>query len=262
MSKVCQLFSGSSGNSILISGRDVNILVDIGVSAKKCGDALREIDVDPNSIDAIFVTHEHIDHVAGVRVFSERHDVPVFASPASLEEMYLTGKVNNRTKAHEIRGVLDFNDIFVEPFKLSHDSVDCLGYKFTMPDNRKICVCTDTGYITDQARETIHGSDLVFLESNHEPAMLDAGNYPYMLKKRIMSQTGHLSNSDCGIFAKELLESGTTRIVLSHLSKENNMPSVARQTTVSALGEIGAVEGKDYRLLVSAPQNEGRCTVL
>lgn len=262
MSKACQLFSGSSGNSIYIASGSTRFLVDIGVSAKRCENALKEIDVDPSTINGIFLTHEHTDHTAGVRVFASRYDIPVFASPVCLDEMRTVGSVNNRVKVYPVTTVSDFFDAYIEPFKLSHDSVDCQGYKFTMPDGRKISVCTDTGYVTPEAKSVLPGSDLIFLESNHEPSMVETGPYTYMLKKRILSDTGHLSNSSCAEFAAEMLKSGTTRFVLSHLSRENNMPSIARQTTVAALSDLGAVESVDYRLQVSAPVNEGRCIVL
>lgn len=262
MAKVCQLFSGSSGNSIYIGMSDGGFLVDIGVSAKKCENALNNIGVSPNSIKGVFVTHEHKDHISGVRVFASRYKIPVFASPETLEEMISSGDVNEKVNAFEIDRTLDFGGSFVETFHNSHDSVCCLGYKFTMPDGRKISVCTDTGYVTDEARKTLCGTDMIFLESNHEKSILENGPYPYILKKRILSSEGHLSNFDAGEFAKELIQNGTTRFVLSHLSRENNIPEIARQTTVTALNEIGAKENDDYRLYVSKPENDGGLIVL
>lgn len=262
MAKVCQLFSGSSGNSIYIGMSDGGFLVDIGVSAKRCENALNNIGISPNSIKGIFVTHEHKDHVGGVRVFASRYNVPVFASPETLSEMKMSGTVNEKVTSFEINNTFDFGGSVIETFHNSHDSVCCLGYKFTMPDGRKISVCTDTGYITDEAREKLYGTDMIFLESNHEKSILENGPYPYILKKRILSKEGHLSNYDAGEFAKELIQSGTTRFVLSHLSRENNIPEIARQTTVTALGEIGAKENDDYRLYVSKPENDGGIIVL
>lgn len=262
MSKACQLYSGSSGNSIYIASGASRFLVDIGVSAKKCETALKQIDVDPSTICAVFLTHEHTDHTAGVRVFASRYGIPVFAAPECMQELQASGSLNEKVEMHALCAPAEFMDAQIEPFALSHDSVFCQGYKFTMPDGRKISVCTDTGYITPQAETVLPGTDLIFLESNHEPSMVQTGPYPYMLKQRILSDCGHLSNTACAAFAGTLLQSGTTRFVLSHLSRENNMPSIARQTTVSALDALGAKENTDYRLLVSPPQNEGRCIVL
>lgn len=262
MAKVCQLFSGSSGNSIYIGGRNGGILVDIGVSAKRCAAALRNIGVDPDGIKAVLVTHEHSDHVAGVRVFASRHKVPVFATPATLEELRFSGIANNTVNSYEINSVLDLGDIYVSAFHNSHDAVDCVGYRVELSDGRTVSVCTDTGYVTDDAKKAVSGSDLVFLESNHEISMLQNGAYPYPLKQRILSDKGHLSNAAADMFAKDLIESGTTRLVLAHLSRENNVPEIAQLSAVSALGEIGAKEGEDYRLYVSKPENDGGLIVL
>lgn len=262
MSKVCQLFSGSSGNSILISSKGHNILVDIGVSAKRCENALNDIGVDPDSIDAVFVTHEHTDHSGGVRVFSSRHKVPVFASDACIEEMMLSGVLNEKVLCNTLDYHTELNGIEIMTFRQSHDSVDCLGYRFNLPDGRSVSVCTDTGYITDGAKEILPGTDLIFIESNHETSMVETGPYPYPLKKRILGPDGHLSNFACSEYIKELAKSGTTRFVLSHLSRENNMPHIARQTALSALNEIGLTQDRDFRLYVSPPENDAGGIVL
>ena len=245
MAKVCQLFSGSSGNSILISSKGHNILVDIGVSAKKCENALLDIGISPDSIDAVFVTHEHSDHSKGIRVFSARHKIPVFAPRACIEDMMSSGVLNEKVAADTIDYHMELGGIEVVTFKQSHDSV-----------------CTDTGYITDNARQMLTGTDLIFIESNHETSMVETGPYPYYLKQRILGAEGHLSNFACGEYIKELAQSGTTRFVLSHLSRENNMPHIARQTALAALDEIGFEENKDFRLYVSEPENSSGAIVL
>lgn len=262
MSKASQLFSGSGGNSIYIGNNSGGYLVDIGVSAKRCEAALCELGVDPKNIKGIFVTHEHSDHISGVRVFASRYGMPVFAAPETLSAMEKCGALNNKVNAVSIENAAQFCDINVEAFKNSHDAACCLGYKFTMPDGRKIAVCTDTGIITDDAKKALAGADMIFLESNHETSILENGPYPFMLKKRILSAKGHLSNFAAGEFAKELVENGTTRLVLSHLSRENNVPEIARQTAVCALAEIGAGENSDYRLYVSKPEGNGGFIVL
>lgn len=262
MSKVCQLFSGSSGNSILISSMGRSFLVDVGVSAKRCENALREIGVDPDAIDGIFVTHEHGDHASGVRVFSSKHKTPVFASTLCLGQMSLSGALTEKNESFEITKSIELSGIEVVPFHQSHDSVDCLGYRFNLPDGRSVSVCTDTGFVTDEAKNAVSGTDLIFLESNHEISMVNAGPYPYPLKQRILGPNGHLSNFACSEFLKELAQNGSTRFVLSHLSAENNTPHLARQTALAALGELGLKEDSDYRLYVSPKENVGRGIVL
>lgn len=262
MSKVCQLFSGSSGNSILVSGSGHNFLVDIGVSAKRCEKALLDIGIEPDSIDGIFVTHEHKDHASGIRVFATRHKVPVFAPDACIGAMLESGDLNDKQTIIPFEHHMEHCGIEVKAFNQSHDSVDCVGYRFELPDGRSTAVCTDTGFITDNARSILKGVDLIFIESNHEISMVQADSYPYPLKKRILGAYGHLSNFDCGEYIKELALDGTTRFVLSHLSRENNMPHIARQTALAALNEAGLIEDKDFRLYVSPPENDSRSIAL
>ena len=173
MAKACQLFSGSSGNSIYIGNNNAGILVDIGVSAKRCEYQLSRIGVSTDSIKAIFVTHEHRDHIAGVRVFASKFNIPVFAAPETLEEMRKLEIINGKFDVYDIENETDINGIGVEAFKNSHDAACCLGYKITMPDGRRISVCTDTGYVTDDAKVALSGTDMIFLESHHEISMLE-----------------------------------------------------------------------------------------
>ncbi len=262
MSKVCQLFSGSSGNSILISGGGSNFLVDIGVSAKRCENALSSIGVDADSIDGIFITHEHIDHIKGVKVFASRHSVPVFADNACISAMLECGALNDKHTVIPIEYHAEHCNIEIKAFEQSHDSVKCLGYRFNLPDGRSVGVCTDTGFITDNAKKQLKGVDLIFIEANHEISMVQTGSYPYPLKKRILGARGHLSNFDCGEYIKELAQTGTTRFVLCHLSRENNMPHIAMQTALSSLNEIGLKKDTDFRLYVSPPENDSRSIAL
>lgn len=262
MAKVCQLFSGSSGNSILVSSSGHNYLVDIGVSAKKCENGLKQIGIEPDSIEGIFVTHEHGDHAKGARVFANRYQIPVYASKLCYDELYRQGFADDKTNLNVIENHIELDGINALTFHQSHDSADCLGFRFNFSDGRSASVCTDTGFITDNAKEILPGTDLVFIESNHEIAMVNAGTYPYSLKQRILGANGHLSNFACSEYIKELAKSGTTRFVLAHLSRENNLPELARQTAVSALDEINMEENKDYRLYVSPPENDSRSIVL
>lgn len=261
MAKACQLFSGSKGNSIYIACGDTKLLIDAGVSAKRLDEKLNSIGVNPDELDGIFITHEHRDHISGVRVFAKKHGIPVFAHKDVLESMVMDGHITDEINATAIEGVMTFKDVEIVPFFNSHDSVACLGYRVNF-SGRSISVCTDTGYVTEDAREKLLGTDMIFLESNHEVRILQNGPYTYSLKQRILSEKGHLSNFACAEFAKELVESGTTRIVLSHLSQENNTPDNARQTTLCALAEAGFEENRDFRLSVSPVENYERPIVL
>lgn len=257
MAKFCSLYSSSSGNCTYIGTSRGGILVDIGVSAKRAEEALISIGVEPSSIGGIFITHEHSDHIKGVKVFASRHNIKVYATGGTLEGMDEAGVFNSGVDAYIIPGQgTECAGIYVRPFKTSHDSYESCGYAAVTPDGKRISVATDTGIITDEIRENLTGSDLVLLESNHDINMLKMGSYPYFLKDRILSDKGHLSNDACADFAKELLESGTSRFVLGHLSKENNIPSLAYATTGEAFARSGAKEGTDYLLTVAGDLNK------
>ena len=256
MAKFCSLYSSSSGNSTYIGTSQGGILVDVGVSAKKTADALRNIGVDPSSIAAIFVTHEHTDHINGIRVFAERHGTKVFASGGTLAGMEDAGAITAKMKVDIIpQEGMEAGGIFIRPFRTPHDSRESTGYSIVTPDGKRIAVATDIGEVTDTVMDAIYGCDLVLLESNHDVGMLRNGPYPFFLKERILSKHGHLSNESCAETAVKLMESGTTRFVLGHLSKENNIPALAFETTRAAMRMAGAVENVDYLLTVAGDLN-------
>ena len=226
MARFCSLFSSSSGNCTYIGSSGGGVLIDAGVSAKQISLKLNGIGVSERNIGAVFVTHEHGDHVKGLRVLASKYNIPVYATEGTIRELE-------------------------KMFRTSHDVAESCGYSVTTSDGRKICVATDTGIVTDEMRTALTGCDLALVESNHDIGMLRNGSYPYLLKRRILSDVGHLSNIACGDFVTELVESGTTRLILGHLSKENNIPSLAYRTSKSALDCMGATENRDYILKVA-----------
>ncbi len=262
MAKICQLFSGSSGNSIFISEGKSKILVDAGVTAKRLEIGLNYIGEDASELSAIFITHEHYDHVKGLRVLAARHGIPVFTGKKIMERLYADDRVNEDIPTEIISKNMELGGIEILPFELSHDSSECYGYRFNLSKGRSVSVCTDTGYVTAEAKRIIPQSDFVFLESNHEVTMLENGPYPYILKQRILSRKGHLSNEACAEFAKELVKGGTRWLNLSHLSRENNLPEIARQTVIAALAGEGLKAGYDYKLSVSKPENDERAIII
>ena len=253
MARFCSLFSSSSGNAVYIGHPGGGILIDIGVSAKRTTETLNCVGASIESIGAVFVTHEHTDHVSGVRVFAGRNNKKVYASAGTLrgmeEQRILDGKFPVEVMPSD--GV-EVNDMFVRAFHTPHDSRESFGYTVEMPDGNRIGIATDIGVVTDEIMQNLLGCQLVLLESNHDVRMLQCNpNYPYPLKRRILSDEGHLCNEACAQAAVKLVQSGTTRLILGHLSKENNMPQLAYQCTEAALSQNGMEEGSDYLLRVA-----------
>lgn len=252
MARFSSLFSSSSGNCSYIGSAKGGILIDAGVSAKQINLKLDCIGVNPVDIGAIFVTHEHSDHVRGLRVFASKHKIPVYATRGTVDALIASGVANGSFEINPIDSDgVEINGQFILPFKTSHDSAQSCGFVVTTTDDRKIAVATDTGYVTEDTKTAVRGCDLILAESNHDIGMVRNGIYPYLLKRRILSDVGHLSNIDCSNFVTELVKNGTTRIVLGHLSKENNIPDLAFQTSKSALDCAGAVQFRDYILTVA-----------
>ena len=252
MARFSSLFSSSSGNCSYIGSAKGGILIDAGVSAKQINLKLDCIGVNPVDIGAIFVTHEHSDHVRGLRVFASKHKIPVYATQGTIDALISSGVANGSFEINPVDSEgIEVNGQFIVPFRTSHDSVQSCGFVISTTDDRKIAVATDTGYVTEETKAAVKGCDLILAESNHDIGMVRNGIYPYLLKRRILSDVGHLSNIDCSNFVTDLVKNGTTRIVLGHLSKENNIPELAFQTSKSALDCAGAVQFRDYILSVA-----------
>lgn len=262
MAKFFTLASSSAGNSCYIGASGEGILVDCGVSCRSIVNSLKTHEIDPSKLAGILITHEHSDHIKGLAVFLGKYKIPLYASAPVLNFLAASGAVPAGAFLNEID--MDgqvIGGMPVKPFKTSHDSVGSLGFSVSTPDEHKISVCTDTGYLTDDARAHLLGSETVLIESNYDNLMLQTGPYPYSLKRRISGATGHLSNSDCAAFLPELIKSGATRIVLGHLSKENNIPELAVETSVSELSMAGMKRNSDY-ILFSAPRSEASECIL
>ena len=251
MAKLCPLFSGSSGNSYYLEASGSGILIDCGRSAKQLENALRDNNIDVGSIRAIFITHEHSDHVSALRVFSVRHGIPVYASPGTAQYLKSNGIINEKVDMRPLTlDGTELESMCVRPFRISHDCAEGYGYCVETQDGRITAFATDTGIVTAEIKNALAGCDTVVLESNHDVGMLRYGSYPYVLKRRILSDIGHLSNELCADTCAGLVDSGTTRLLLAHLSKENNFPDLAKQTTLSRLQEKGMKQNVDFMLSV------------
>ncbi len=257
MLKFCPLFSSSSGNSVYIGDNQGGILVDVGRSARQTDLMLKNTGIDVDTIKGIFITHEHTDHVCGLSVFAAKHKIPIYAAPGTLLALKQKGVINEKHVDIAINTEdINIAGLNVKPVRTSHDCADGRGYVITGCDGvTKATVATDTGYVSPELLESITGAKLVYIESNHDVAMLRTGPYPYPLQKRILSNIGHLSNDACADTLRALINKGTTHFVLAHLSRENNTPQLAFDTSVTALKEMGALNGRDYILKVAEPDN-------
>lgn len=252
MARFCPLFSGSSGNCTYIGTSSGGILIDTGVSARRIETALLQRGISLKSIEAIFITHEHTDHTCGLRTLVKKHGFKVYASKGTISELETSGALDYCKDFGVVssEGVV-LADMLVRGFRTSHDSRESMGFRVCTGDGRTLSVATDTGCMTGEVRESLKGSDLVLIESNHDVEMLKNGDYPHFLKKRIMCDTGHLSNDCCAAELPSLAYSGVTRFILGHLSRENNSPELAYNTSLSALSSAGLKENRDFILKVA-----------
>ncbi|MCR4593753.1 MAG: MBL fold metallo-hydrolase [Clostridiales bacterium] len=263
MAKFCPLFSGSGGNCTYIGNGSDSILIDLGISAKRTKEALYNIGVDDESIKAVFITHEHSDHVSGFKVFSKNHRIKYYMTQGTYDGMKAKGFMSDSADCVILKDdAVEIGDMQISKFNTSHDTLEPCGFTVNIAGGRRISVVTDLGIVTDEVMDAVNGSDLVLLESNHDINMLQCGSYSYQLKRRILGIKGHLSNDSCAQAAKTLVENGTTRLVLGHLSKENNLPELAYKTTVSTLNEAGMEEGSDYLIRVAKPQWDEKAMIL
>lgn len=252
MARISSLFSSSRGNCTIIGCSGRYVMIDAGVSAKKICTALEQREVSPESIAAIFITHEHIDHVAGVRVFAGKYNIPVYATEGTLRAMHSSGHLSG-VEYHLMQGRKELPEMRVCSFPTSHDAAESCGYTVLTADGRKIALATDMGYVSETVRSAIRGCDAVLIESNHDEGMLKSGPYLPLTKQRILSMTGHLSNPSCAAELAELVREGSTRFFLGHISQENNTPDLAYRAAFDALTKEGMKMGYDYTLSALAP---------
>ena len=233
MFKFCSLFSGSTGNSLFIETENSKILVDAGESAKKIVSALSLINVSVNDIDAILVTHEHIDHIAGLGVLSRRYGIPIYTTEKTADAIQETKSVGKIPEElfHPVcaEEAFTIKDLTVNPMRISHDAADPVGYRFSYGSSHA-AVCTDLGTYNDYTVECLKGMDVLLLEANHDVNMLQVGSYPYYLKQRILGNRGHLSNENSGRLLSRVLHDNLKKVILGHLSQENNLPELAYET--------------------------------
>lgn len=265
MARIYPICSSSTGNCTFIGTKGHGILIDDGCSFSALKGALSMIDTDITDIEAIFITHEHIDHIKGLSVLTKHTNIPIFASSGTIAQ--LRSSVKN-----PLPDTARLFDIFKEGYKSAefevkafhtpHDTPESVGYRINY-NGMDIAVCTDIGTVTQEVEQNLLGCTAVLLESNYDPDMLRRNpNYSPALKRRIASECGHLSNYDAADFAERLIRSGTTRLVLGHLSRENNTPNTAYSCTCAHLQKCGMKQGSDFTLDIAPVVTEGQYIAL
>ncbi len=229
------LFSGSGGNSVYIRFGNRSVLVDAGMSARAVQTALLSVGASLDRISAIFITHEHIDHVRGVEVIAKRYGIPVHAAAPTAG---CISCIPSCLHIHPPRFECSVGEIEVSSFVTPHDSVCSVGYVIRAGE-RLVGIATDLGYMPDSVMEQLCGCTDVVLESNHDVGMLMRGSYPRQLKTRILSRKGHLSNADCADSVCALSKNGVENVLLAHLSRENNLPKLAFEASARAMEQLG-----------------------
>ncbi|NTV90914.1 MAG: MBL fold metallo-hydrolase [Clostridiales bacterium] len=259
MIKFCSLFSGSSGNSIFFSDGETRLLLDAGLSAKKIIQALCSIGEDPSDLSAVLISHEHSDHIRGAGIISRKFGIPIYANEGTWGAMsHALGKIEEHNRICFRTGETFYiGKVTVRPFGIPHDASEPVGYSFHAED-KKVTVATDIGHINQQLLENMEDSDLLLLESNHDPEMLKVGPYPFHLKCRIAGDHGHLSNEAAGEVIAHMADRGTKLFLLGHLSRENNFPELAYQTVCNALGSRLSGKGGDICLSVALRDKVGQ----
>ena len=261
MARIFPICSSSSGNATFIGTRGHGILVDAGCSFRSLKNSLELIDTSTTQIEALFITHEHIDHIKGLLQLMKHTRIPVFASPGTIQQLRTTVKepVPEEFRLYDIiHEPYQSADFEVRAFHTSHDTPESVGYHIQY-GGRRYAVCTDLGKVTSEVEKNVLGCEAVLLESNYDPAMLAKNmNYPTYLKQRIAGDKGHLSNNAAAEFAGKLIESGTTKIILGHLSRENNTPATAERCVTDYLRSRGMRVDSDYTLDVAPVMTQGR----
>ncbi len=249
------LASGSSGNAIFIENNEHQFLVDAGLSGKKLEGLFAKIDRSMADLDGIFVTHEHSDHIKGLGVVARKYQIPIYANEKTWKAMDgLIGTVPlDQRFTFDMETVKTFGGMDIESFGVSHDAADPMFYTFYQND-RKLSIITDTGYVSDRMKGIIQASDAYVFESNHDVGMLQMGRYPWSVKRRILSDVGHVSNEDAAVAMSEVVAEKETSIYLAHLSKDNNMKDLAKMSVAQTLETCGIIAGEFVHLFDTDPE--------
>lgn len=256
MARAVPLFSGSKGNSYYIGTSSEGVLIDAGRSCRQIENAMEANGLKMENVSAVFVTHEHSDHCSALKVLASRYNFDVYASLGTLRALESTGKISASAKTEIIENEITIGNMMVQRINTPHDAAESCCYRVTASDGKSALIATDMGIMLPAVSEAAHKSDFVVLESNHDIEMLKTGIYPYYLKKRILSDKGHLSNDACAKELVQLVKGGTLRLMLGHLSEQNNTPEIALATSVAALEQEGMKFKSDFTLDIAPAETK------
>lgn len=247
--KLSVLASGSSGNAIYIENKENRFLVDVGLTGKKTEELMKQIGKSPKDLTGIFISHEHRDHVSGAGVLARKYKIPIYANAKTWEGMNsIIGEISSELKFEFPTGAIQtFGGLEIESFGVSHDSREAMFFVFHQA-GKKVSLLTDTGYVSDRMKGVIRNSDIYVFECNHDVNMLRMGGYPWKLQQRILSDRGHVSNSDAAYALSEVIGEQTKRIYMAHLSRENNYKELARMTVEQILQQQNCSIGHQFFL--------------
>lgn len=250
MKGFCPLASGSKGNCVFLGTGRTKVLIDAGISAKALQSRLAEINVDLSDIDAILVTHEHMDHILGLRTLAFKRGIPVLANLETAKGIVETFQDCPKFKIFSTGEPFEFGDLEIHPFSIQHDTLDPVAFAINT-GSHKLGFCTDLGFATSLVQAHLMDCDYLYLESNHEPSMVHASSRPMVYKQRVLSRSGHLSNEDCGKLLTRVHNPKLKHVHLAHLSQECNSPEKA----LHVVGQILKENGIDLELC-AAPQDK------
>jgi phosphoribosyl 1,2-cyclic phosphodiesterase len=254
MNGFCPLASGSKGNSIFIGTEKTRVLIDVGISLSTLVNRLAQIDVELQSIQAILITHEHSDHIAGLASLSQKLKIPILANAETAKGIYAAVGLRSCFKIFTTGETFQFGDLEVHPFSVPHDTLDPVAF-IVETGGVKIGFCTDLGHVTSLVKKQLEQSDYLYLEANHQPSMVHASNRPHVLKQRILGKQGHLSNEQCATLLTSLYHGKLKHVHLAHLSSECNSEEVALQVVREAL----TANGQSVDLSIAYQDRISRC---
>ena len=257
MKGFCPLASGSSGNVVYFGTQKVKILFDVGITFKNIRERLAQIEVDIEEIDAVMITHEHIDHVRGLEMIVKKLDIPIFCNSDTAKAICQMIDVRPKFKIFSTGESFTFADIEIHPFSIQHDTLDPVAFTLHV-EGKKFGICTDLGFATKLVEMNLKNCDYLYLEANHEEEMVHASSRPILYKQRVLSRQGHLSNRSAGDLLANIHHEGLKHVYLAHLSTECNTPETAMNTVKGILSK----KGKEVDMSIAYPDKPGKIIAL